>query len=82
MAENHPVMLGKSTVEEREKNYELLYNIFEVAANHGIYEAFYYIGVMYLEGLYLKQNDNKAFYNFCLGAGELHALSFYQIYKM
>lgn len=66
----------------KEMIYMDYYECCTEAAQQGIYEAYYYLGVMNYKGLYTKPNNKKAFYYFCKGASYSHALSFYELYNM
>ena len=66
---------------EDSRLYEHLYEIFQyVADNSSIYESYYYIGEMYLNGDYVMHNIEKAYHYFCISASFNHALSFYKLY--
>jgi len=66
---------------EKEYLYEKIYYIMEDALRAGIYEADYILGLMYLKGLYTKQNSRKAFYHFCKSASYSHGMAYYELYK-
>jgi TPR repeat protein len=72
----------KITDKEKEIFYGEIYHTFEEAGTQGIYEAYYFIGLMNLKGIYTKVNKKKAFYYLTLSASCSHALSFYEIYKL
>jgi TPR repeat protein len=67
---------------EKDFMYEKIYNIMEQSSEKGIYEAFFFLGVMNLNGYYTKVNHKKAFYYFCIAASYSHALAYYELYKM
>ena len=71
----------KLNEEEKEFFYEKIYYIMEDALRAGIYEADYILGLMYLKGLYTKQNLRKAFYHFCKSASYSHGMAYYELYK-
>jgi TPR repeat protein len=62
--------------------YMKAYECFEIASNSGIYEAYYYLGLMNYNGLYTKINKNKAFYYYCKAGSFSHALSYFELYQM
>jgi TPR repeat protein len=62
--------------------YMNMYSLCEQAGDQGIYEAYYYLGVMNQRGFFTKVNKKKAFYYFSLAASYSHALSFYELYHM
>lgn len=68
--------------DEKEFLYMKIYNVMEEAAADGIYEAYYFLGLMNLHGYYTKVNTKKAFYYFCIAASYSHALANYELYKM
>jgi TPR repeat protein len=68
--------------EEKIYHYEKIYYCMEEASDEGIYEAYYFLGLMNLNGLYTKINIKKAFYYFCLAASYSHSLANYELYKM
>ena len=77
--ENEKVYISDS---EKEEYMSKCFFIFKDAANEGIYEANYFLGLMYHNGCYAKINKNIAYYYFCLAASFSHSLSFYELYKM
>jgi len=70
-----------SNQQKEELMFKCFY-IFNDAANEGIYEANYFLGLMHQNGCYTKINKDMAYYYFCLAASFSHSLSFYEIYKM
>jgi TPR repeat protein len=62
--------------------YSTIFECMEEASNCGIYEAYYYLGLIYLHGYYPQINKQKAFYYFCLAASYSHSLAYYELYKM
>jgi TPR repeat protein len=63
--------------------YQHIFEIFQhVAENSPIYESYYYLGEMYLNGDYVVQNTEKAYRYFCVSASYNHALSFYKLYTL
>jgi hypothetical protein len=77
-------MQGMDSIPQAEKDfiYSKIYYIMEESANQGIYEAYYILGLMHLNGYYTKVNNKKAYYHFCIAASYGHAMSYYQLYKM
>jgi TPR repeat protein len=68
--------------EDKDYLYGIVYDGMVEAAEHGFYEAYYFIGMMNLNGLYTKKNIKKAYFNFCVAASYGHALSYFELYKM
>lgn len=63
--------------------FEHLFDIFHyVSVNSSIYESYYYLGEMYLNGDYVKKNLEKAYHYFCVSASFNHALSFYKLFTL
>ena len=69
--------------EEDSRMYQHIFEIFQhVADNSNIYESYFYLGEMYLNGDYVLKNIEKAFRYFCVSASYNHALSFYKLYTL
>lgn len=75
---------GKEQIKEHEKEvfYSEVYSTFEDSAEAGIYEAYYFLGIMNLKGLYTKVNKKKAFFYLTLAASCSHSLSYFEMYKL
>ena len=75
---------GLESIPQAEKDfiYSKIYYLMEEASDKGIYEAYYILGLMHLNGYYTKVNAKKAYFNFCIAASYSHAMSFYQLFKM
>ena len=67
---------------EKDKQMVDCFYVFEEAAERGIYEAFYFLGLMHLNGFYTKVNKQLAYYYFSTAASNSHSLSYYELYKM
>lgn len=76
---NGEIYVSNSQKEELMAN---CYYTFKEAAEEGIYEANYFLGLMALNGCYSQVNKTMAYYYFSLAASYSHSLSFYEIYKM
>jgi TPR repeat protein len=83
-SETFGVELSKLNVSKEmvEQFYMNMYELCEEVSKEGIYEAYYYLGIMNQKGLYTKVNKKKAFYYFCLAAANSHALSFYELFHI
>jgi len=68
--------------QQKEEFMSKCFYIFNDAAKEDIYEANYFLGLMYLNGCYTKLNKTAAYYYFSLAASYSHSLSFYELYKM
>lgn len=61
--------------------YRDLYNIFKQVSSV-LYEADYFIGIIYQTGLIEKENYRRAYYHFSRAASKFHGPSLYEIYLM
>lgn len=76
----HPDEMNEN---QRQQLFEHVFNIFDqVAANSPIYEAYYYLGEMFLNGDYVQKNVDKAFRYYVVCSSHSHALSFYKLYTL
>lgn len=72
----------KISDQEKEIFYTEIYDTLVDAADQGIYEAYYFLALMNLKGLYTKINKKKAMYYLTLAASSNHSLSYYEMYKL
>ena len=69
--------------ESDKQMYEHIFQIFlDVSRESSIYESYYYLGEMFLNGDYVLQNIEKAYRYFCVAASYNHGLSFYKLYTL
>ena len=62
--------------------FDLVYKYLNVAKNKGINSAFFYLGMIHLEGIYVDRDVEKAFDLYVEGAARNNAYCFFELSRI